>query len=1041
MEIFERGGVRRRSVLGAALGGSAAIALPPGAGNAVNTGGPAHRGPDLAPAAAALNAAQWTIDDRMTTDTQWSDFLRAQDLIWKHLPTQWHEGPFLGDGRLGTLVYQEPGKNQVRFTVQHAEVQDHRPEFGSLFGLARLPVGHLTLEPVGTISAVDWRLSLWDAEVTGTITTSSGTLTFTALIHDQVLVISATATGGEQVRWTFHAEAAVSPRAASETPPAGYTANPAPTTKTVGAVTQVVQTLLSGGETVTAYQKVGSLFVLSVAHSYPAMTAEATSLSRVQTAAGQTLATHQATQRAWWHAFYRKSFVSIPDQRMQAFHWIQLYKAACGTRAGGPVMATTGPWLEATPWPGVWWNLNVQLEYWLINGSNHLELDAVTSTLFDNRQQLIDNVPSAYRSDSSGVGRSSDMFANRAVPTPGGSGTTEVGDLTWALHNAWLSYRHAMDDTLLRDKIFPILRRAVNYYLHFLTTDSAGKMHLPQTFSPEYGVDAPDCNYDLALLRWGCQTLIDAANRLAIADPLLGTWQNVLNKLTAYPTDANGFMIGAGVPFAMSHRHYSHMLMVYPLYLVNWEQPANRGLIQTSVDHWIGLTGAHRGYSYTGAASFYGQMGRGDTALSYLNTFFDTSVSYPIRANTMYTESGPVVETPLSFSQALFDLLCTSWGDTVRVFPAVPSAWADVTLKDFRTQGAFLVSAVRSAGTTRWVAVRSLAGEPLRLRHGISTAVRHEAENATITQGVVEFNHPGFSGTGFVNGDNAVGASVQWSVTAVAAGPHTLRIRYANGTTVDRPMSISVNGTVLVAAQSFPSTGTWEGWATLTLTATLAAGSNTVRLAATTVNGGPNLDYLEIEAQPAVVQYQAEAAAVTLGVVESNHTGYTGTGFVNGDNVSGAAVQWSIPAAAAGPVTLAIRYANGTAVDRPMSITVNGAVVRASQSFPATGSWDTWAVAAVPAAFLAGANTVRLESTTANGGPNLDRLDVTSVSAALSVTLDDGTTAAWSDLGDGVIQIDLPRGRQVLVRPAADTGTPAIAPVAISRPGTAWGLP
>jgi hypothetical protein len=26
---------------------------------------------------------------------------------------------------------------------------------------------------------------------------------------------------------------------------------------------------------------------------------------------------------------------------------------------------------------------------------------------------------------------------------------------------------------------------------------------------------------------------------------------------------ANGFLIGAGQPFAMSHRHYSHMLSVY----------------------------------------------------------------------------------------------------------------------------------------------------------------------------------------------------------------------------------------------------------------------------------------------------------------------------------------------------------------------------------------------------------------------------------------------------------------------------------------------
>ena len=64
-----------------------------------------------------------------------------------------------------------------------------------------------------------------------------------------------------------------------------------------------------------------------------------------------------------------------------------------------------------------------------------------------------------------------------------------------------------------------------------------------------------------------------------------------------------------------------------------------------------------------------------------------------------------------------------------------------------------------------------------------SAATRQEAEDAAISQGVVESNHTGFSGTGFVNGDNVVGSSVQWTVTAPAAGTATIALRYANGTT------------------------------------------------------------------------------------------------------------------------------------------------------------------------------------------------------------------------------------------------------------------
>jgi polygalacturonase len=123
---------------------------------------------------------------------------------------------------------------------------------------------------------------------------------------------------------------------------------------------------------------------------------------------------------------------------------------------------------------------------------------------------------------------------------------------------------------------------------------------------------------------------------------------------------------------------------------------------------------------------------------------------------------------------------------------------------------------------------------------------RYEAEDATISQGVVESNHAGFSGTGFVNYGNVAGSSVRFAVNAATTGSATLRIRYANGTTVNRPMNVVVNGTTVSAARAFNGTGAWTTWATSTLTVPLDAGGNTITLTATTANGGPNLDYVEV---------------------------------------------------------------------------------------------------------------------------------------------------------------------------------------------------
>src|SRR5215216_6421823 len=104
---------------------------------------------------------------------------------------------------------------------------------------------------------------------------------------------------------------------------------------------------------------------------------------------------------------------------------------------------------------------------------------------------------------------------------------------------------------------------------------------------------------------------------------------------------------------------------------------------------------------------------------------------------------------------------------------------------------------------------------------------RLEAENATISQGLVEANHLGFSGTGFVNYDNLTGSFVQWTVNAATAGSATLSIRFANGTTTNRPMDITVNGALVADELSFPGTGNWDTWQTKPITATLNAGSNT----------------------------------------------------------------------------------------------------------------------------------------------------------------------------------------------------------------------
>ncbi|MBO3748471.1 glycoside hydrolase family 88 protein [Streptosporangiaceae bacterium NEAU-GS5] len=146
--------------------------------------------------------------------------------------------------------------------------------------------------------------------------------------------------------------------------------------------------------------------------------------------------------------------------------------------------------------------------------------------------------------------------------------------------------------------------------------------------------------------------------------------------------------------------------------------------------------------------------------------------------------------------------------------------------------------------TAAAVGVIALTGLP-SLPAGAATTV-YQAEDATLSQAGVFSNHNGYTGAGFVDYTNVTGSYVEFSVTAAAAGAATLSFRYANGTTVNRPMTIAVNGTAVSSNLSFSGTGNWDTWTDQSLSVTLAAGANTIRATANTANGGPNLDSLTV---------------------------------------------------------------------------------------------------------------------------------------------------------------------------------------------------
>ncbi|MEJ8671659.1 hypothetical protein WKI71_34840 [Streptomyces sp. MS1.AVA.1] len=239
-----------------------------------------------------------------------------------------------------------------------------------------------------------------------------------------------------------------------------------------------VQPLLAGGQHVTAWRerstgRARTLYV-HVAHSHPGTTALGRALKAVRGASPLPYSALALTHRAWWHAYYRKSFLSLPDARMQRFYWIQ-------PLAGAHPLAQH--LVEPQRPAGVLADPRLQ--------PPRTRRDHPVAERVPGQPGQGDGAP--YRADSLGIPRTTDPhlvngadgpLTGYGVGIPGQEPPTpEVGNLTWALHNVWLSYRHTMDESILRDVLYPLLRKAINYYLHFLEPGPDGKLHLPATFS------------------------------------------------------------------------------------------------------------------------------------------------------------------------------------------------------------------------------------------------------------------------------------------------------------------------------------------------------------------------------------------------------------------------------------------------------------------------------------------------------------------------------------------------------------------------------
>lgn len=653
----------------------------------------------------------------------WPAFMAQNDLVWENgISPEFYDGAFIGDGMQGAMILRdEENGDAVRMLLGHYNAIAHSTIPKWEYCNSRVFAGNIMIVPAGGEVKHTMRLDLWNATARGTITTNSGTIAWQAINErkHRVFVVKTKAAGGEKETVpTIREEWGISPRFLAENKdPQTYPdfLPPKPEKRSEGAIQLVVQKLRKKGAHAVASQLLtgkdgeATLFVaIGTSHendtTKAADAAIADAVSRVKAAVAEGDAPIEVRHSKWWNDHLSQRFLDLPDDpEWRKFWWRQVYKFACASAEDtGLVIDTQGPWVWKSGWAAVWWNLNVQLSYYPMFAANQ----------FDVGKSLIDGLDRIYASGAlrKNAGQSPGICLGRSAPQDGLAGWgDEYGNLPWALQCYWRYWQHTGDDAAAK-RLFPMLADSAAFLISKLEEGPDEKLHLKPSRSPEYTEELhPDANYGLMSADWNLRTLLAMNQQFGFNDPRAKEWQATLDKIVPFPTDENGLRVNADEGFDKGHRHYSHLLAVYPYHTLNPDQgPEQRALIERSLNRWFHFKDGHAGYTYTGGCAMYATLGQGDKALETLDR-----LKPMIMPNTMYKEGGgQVVETPLSGTESITYMLLQSWGGVVRPFPAMPSRWKNATFQNLTAEGAFVVSGEWQDGKPAKLTIHSKKGNP-----------------------------------------------------------------------------------------------------------------------------------------------------------------------------------------------------------------------------------------------------------------------------------------------------------------------------------------
>lgn len=452
--------------------------------------------------------------------------------------------------------------------------------------------------------------------------------------------------------------------------------------------------------------------------------------------------------KAYWASFWSKSalYLTSPEQTadyMANLWYLNMYWAGCQSRGPYCPKFNGGNFLveqDSRSWGGSYWYQNTREMFWPLLAGNHLELvqpfvDLYWNTMPQHRRwaKELFKVGGLQVQETMALDGSGDKFANPYT----------FLYLTTGLECAYQFYTYAQytaDERFLREKAYPFLKEAVQFYREWAKKGPDGKYHIYPCDARETWWRVQDGHVDLVGLKTVLPILLRESQRLGLDAEQRPGWEEFLDNLADLPLMPDGqsyapCIFPAGPPATdneyveklYTEKNTSHELsekkncesvecdLLFPWGLAGIDSP-DRERAQKTYERRT-----YCGCGWDPSALWAARLGLGEEALSVMSIHAQANQVWPQgfwNSPATIRWAGTLVDCPYFDSAgvqatALNEMALQSYDGRLRLWPAVPAAWTG--LFRLRALPGFLVTSEVAQGQVRYALIESERGEECRL--------------------------------------------------------------------------------------------------------------------------------------------------------------------------------------------------------------------------------------------------------------------------------------------------------------------------------------